>query len=86
MRISLFLSLLVASTLIAQEPVVIRPTEISDVLTNPGIGFTTLQRFNGDPLNEGTKWTEGSEVADRPGETGLHRTLDAACARAWQPL
>jgi hypothetical protein len=30
---------------------VIRPKEIDDVLMNPGIGFTTFQRFNGDPAN-----------------------------------
>jgi hypothetical protein len=50
---------LLASALIGQDTVIVRPKEIDDVLTNPGIGFTTLQRFNGDPLNEGTKWTEG---------------------------
>jgi hypothetical protein len=66
MRTSLLFSSLLASTVIAQEPVVIRPTEIGDVLTNPGIGFTTLQRFNGDPLNEGTKWTEGYPIVYFP--------------------
>lgn len=71
MRISLLFSLLLAPTLIAQEPVVIRPTEIGDVLTNPGIGFTTLQRFNGDPLNEGTKWTEGYPIVYYPFQGNL---------------
>lgn len=33
--------------------VTVRPKEIDDVLVNPGIGFTTFQRFNGDRLNEG---------------------------------
>lgn len=28
---------------------VVKPVEIDDVLMNPGIGFTTFQRFNGDP-------------------------------------
>ena len=37
----------------------IRPKRINDLLTNPGMGFTTFQRFNGDDLNEGVKWTEG---------------------------
>lgn len=32
---------------------VVRPKTIDDVLVNPGIGFTTFQRFNGDVLNEG---------------------------------
>jgi hypothetical protein len=41
------------------ETVTVRPTEIDDVLINPGIGFTTFQRFNGDALNDGLGWTEG---------------------------
>ena len=44
---------------IADNEVVIRPVEIDDVLNNPGIGFMTFQRFNGDVLNEGEGWTEG---------------------------
>jgi hypothetical protein len=47
----------------AQETVVVRPRQIDDVLLNPGIGFMTFQRFNGDSLNEGLKWTEGYPIA-----------------------
>lgn len=36
---------------------VVRPIEIHEVLVNPGIGFTTFQRFNGDSLNTGIGWT-----------------------------
>ncbi|MFO7668449.1 MAG: DUF4832 domain-containing protein [Bacteroidales bacterium] len=53
------------SALFAQIPdheVVIRPVEIDDVLTNPGMGFMTFQRFNGDDLNEGSGWTEGFPI------------------------
>ncbi|MCP5109560.1 MAG: DUF4832 domain-containing protein [bacterium] len=46
----------------AQETVIVRPVEIDDVLVNPGIGFMTFQRFNGDELNAGLKWTEGYEI------------------------
>jgi len=46
----------------AQETVVVRPNEIDDVLANPGIGFMTFQRFNGDALNEGKGWTEGKPI------------------------
>jgi hypothetical protein len=42
--------------------VTVRPKEIDDVLVNPGIGFMTFQRFNGDRLNEGLKWTEGFPI------------------------
>jgi len=41
---------------------VIKPKEINDVLTNPGMGFMTFQRFNGDALNEGAGWTEGFPI------------------------
>jgi len=66
MRTMCYMSLVVLSVLpvavLAQETVVVRPREIDDVLTNPGIGFMTFQRFNGDKLNEGQKWTEGYPI------------------------
>jgi hypothetical protein len=49
-----------------QDHVIVRPAEIDDVLVNPGIGFTTFQRFNGDRLNEGTRWTEGYPIEYQP--------------------
>ena len=39
---------LLAVPLLAQSVVTVRPQEIDDVLINPGIGFMTFQRFNGD--------------------------------------
>jgi hypothetical protein len=50
--------------------VVIRPVEIDDVLVNPGMGIQTFQRFNGDPINPGARWSEAGP-ADRlkPAET-----------------
>jgi len=46
----------------AQDTVIVRPKEIDDILTNPGIGFMTFQRFNGDALNTGKSWTEGRPI------------------------
>ncbi|MGP8323477.1 MAG: DUF4832 domain-containing protein [Methanosarcinaceae archaeon] len=46
----------------AQKTIYIRPVETDEVLTNPGIGFMTFQRFNGDELNEGSGWTEGFPI------------------------
>ncbi|MBE9510672.1 MAG: DUF4832 domain-containing protein [Bacteroidetes bacterium] len=46
----------------AQKTIYVRPIETDDVLTNPGIGFMTFQRFNGDELNEGIGWTEGFPI------------------------
>ena len=44
------------------EMINVHPKVIDDVLLNPGIGFNTFQRFNGDKLNEGFKWTEGFPI------------------------
>ena len=51
-----------------EKPVSIKkyPKEIFDVLNNPGIGFTTFQRFNGDDLNPGKGWTEGYPIEYQP--------------------
>ena len=46
----------------AEEMITVRPKEIDEVLVNPGMGFTTFQRFNGDRLNEGLEWTEGFPI------------------------
>ncbi len=63
-RYRLFAVLMILWPMVAfsQETVVVRPKEIDEVLVNPGIGFMTFQRFNGDKLNEGTKWTEGYPI------------------------
>jgi hypothetical protein len=58
--------LLALGPLFAQDPVIVRPKEIEDVLTNPGMGFMTFQRFNGDELNQGLKWTEGFPIVYQP--------------------
>ena len=47
---------------IEDDVVIIRPQEIDEVLNNPGMGFMTFQRFNGDQLNEGSGWTEGFPI------------------------
>lgn len=55
-----------------QDVVTVRPREIDDVLVNPGMGFTTFQRFNGDKLNPGTKWTEGYPIEYQVFTGNLH--------------
>jgi len=60
--VSIVLVLLGPIAALAQETVTVRPKEIDDVLINPGIGFMTFQRFNGDRLNEAKKWTEGYPI------------------------
>ncbi len=56
------LALFCALPAFSQNTVIVRPKVIDDVLVNPGIGFMTFQRFNGDKLNEGRKWTEGYPI------------------------
>lgn len=51
--------------------IIVRPKLIDDVLINPGIGFMTFQRFNGDSLNEGKTWTEGHPIDYQPFEGKL---------------
>lgn len=55
----------------SQETIVVRPKEIDDVLVNPGIGFMTFQRFNGDKLNQGKGWTEGLPIEYQPFDGNL---------------
>ncbi len=50
------------TSVFAQETITVRPKEIDDILTNPGIGFMTFQRFNGDTLNQAKRWTEGNPI------------------------
>jgi len=65
-RISLLLMLAfaVASAALGQnETVIVRPEPIDEVLVNPGMGITTFQRFNGQPLNDGLRWSEEGPTA-----------------------
>ncbi len=64
-KINFLVFIFFALSAFSQNPenlMVIKPKEINDVLTNPGIGFMTFQRFNGDKLNEGSGWTEGFPI------------------------
>jgi hypothetical protein len=42
--------------------VIVRPVETHHVLVNPGMGIQTFQRYNGDALNPGVKWSEEGPV------------------------
>lgn len=60
--LSVLMILMCSTAGLTQETVIVRPQEIDDVLINPGIGFMTFQRFNGDTLNQGKRWTEGKPI------------------------
>ncbi len=55
MKFGIFILLVISMTAVYadEDTVVVRPKEIDDVLVNPGMGFTTFKRFNGDPLKRG---------------------------------
>jgi hypothetical protein len=48
------------------ESVVVRPTPIQDVRVNPGMGIETFQRFAGQPIHAGLKWSEEGPLAAAP--------------------
>ncbi|MGO8732054.1 MAG: DUF4832 domain-containing protein [Terriglobia bacterium] len=45
------------------ETVIVRPKAIDEVLVNPGMGIQTFQRFNGQAVNAGLKWSEEGPTA-----------------------
>lgn len=47
-----------------KDTTIVRPTEIEDVLVNPGMGITTFQRFNGQALNSPYTWSERGPTAE----------------------
>src|ERR1051326_2515245 len=56
--------LALGTSLLAQSTVVVRPKEIDTILVNPDMGIETFQRYNGQPLFSGTRWSEvGPETA-----------------------
>jgi len=58
------LTILFCSIASAAQNTVVRPTEIDDILVNPGMGIETFNRFSGQALNEGVTWSEvGPETA-----------------------
>ena len=59
---ALMSSFLLTAQQLPENTVKIYPTESHELLLNPGIGFTTFQRFNGDSLNPGINWTEGFPI------------------------
>ncbi len=48
------------------DTVIVRPVPIDDVLTNPGMGITTFQRFNGQATNPPLEWSEVGPVTKLP--------------------
>jgi hypothetical protein len=71
------------------ETIVVRPKEIDEVLVNPGMGIQTFQRFNGDALNSGLKWSEEGPTAKLPGAASRAHfpgSSIAYCRWFWETL
>jgi hypothetical protein len=51
-----FLFIFVYGAAYSQDTMIVKPKEISAVLINPGMGFTTFHHFNRDHVGEGKDW------------------------------
>jgi hypothetical protein len=72
-----------------QDSVIIRPKEIRDVLVNPGMGITTFQRFNGQPLNPPLTWSEEGpteRIADPQQQADFPPTSVSYCRWVWDVI
>jgi hypothetical protein len=79
----LLVLLCLSDPLEAQRMITVKPAETDDVLTNPGMGFMTFQRFNGDALNEGIGWTEGFPIEYQEFDGNLEKK-DQSKVKHWQ--
>jgi len=81
---------IVAVPAVAQTSnVVVRPREIHSVLVNPGKGIQTFQRFNGQPLNQGFKWSEAgptSRLQQSTSPPDFPRSSIAYCRWFWSAI
>ena len=85
----LLLQFTLISSAFAQTNTIVRPKEIKDILTNPGMGITTFQRFNRQAIYPGLRWSEvGPEtvVADSPSPVDFPDTSVAYLRWFWYQL
>lgn len=52
------------------QTTIVRPKEIDDVLVNPGMGIQTFQRYAGQPIYPGTRWSEAGPEKAAPDAQG----------------
>jgi hypothetical protein len=71
------------------ETAVVRPRETHDLLVNPGMGITTFQRFNGDAINPGRRWSEvgpETKLAEAPSKPDFPDTSIAYFRWFWSQI
>jgi hypothetical protein len=72
-----------------QTTIIVRPVESHEILVNPDMGIQTFQRYNGDSLNAGVKWSEEGPVsplippAEKP---DFPQSSVAYCRWFWETL
>jgi hypothetical protein len=74
---------------LTQQTVRVIPKEIRDVLVNPGMGIQTFNRFSGQPINAGLRWSEvGPEqaTADAPAKVDFPDSSVAYFRWFWHQL
>ena len=91
MTVSRILICLAAASAAYAQPssVIIRPKEIQGVLVNPGMGIQTFQRFRGQEIYPGLRWSEvGPEgpAADAPGAVDFPDSTVAYLRWFWSQL
>lgn len=62
------------------DTVIVRPAPINDVLTNPGMGITTFNRFNGQATNPRLEWSEVGPITKLPQSAALPDFPDTTIA------
>ncbi len=73
----------------AAQTVIVRPKTTDETLVNPGIGIQTFQRFAGQPIYPGLRWSEvGPEgpVADGQGKVDFPASSVAYLRWFWSQL
>jgi hypothetical protein len=88
MRLRLAIAALILASAALAQTVVVHPASIDGILVNPGMGIQTFQRYNGDPLNPGTTWSEEGptgNIAQGPAPDFPKATI-AYCRWFWETL
>ena len=78
-----------AALTVSAQTVIVRPKTIDGLLLNPGIGIQTFQRFSGQPIYPGLRWSEvGPEgkVADASDAVNFPASTAAYLRWFWSQL
>lgn len=83
----LFITFNTLSSQVYYGKLLVRPKEIHSVLMNPGIGFSTFQRFNGDSLTtlkDNTDWVEGQPIEPQKSKLNVNINYPETTIAYWR--